>query len=619
VPDNAARSNERLHKLVANAKVIPPKRSLNGGTADPTKVDVNGTQQHGGDSAAAEPIPLDAYADDLAATATPPANGSKGKRRRVRSPVEIDPSRPVIDCQLGQRARIVTQVAYALAKTGLYYRRDSAVVRIVALPMETTDSESEIKRKAGSVVMRVADAPSIVRDVSAIASTVKYDMRTEAFRAVDLPKEAALSLISVGAEEQAFKPLTGIAYCPIMRSNGEFETTAGYDERTGFYLAGGEDWTALTVPQTPTRDEAKAAAAWLMKEIYGEFKFVGEMDKAVVLSSVLTAVIRPALDTAPVHCFDAPGHGIGKSMLAELAGIIAMGIIPPMLPPGGTKEETMKRVDSAVLAGDAIVVLDNVSQALTGDALCVAMTAATVSVRPLGSSIMLTVPSSAFWMATGANLQISKDMVRRAVIARVDPKSEHPEQRTFTKSDLKAWVRSHRLEILSNVFIILRAHAQHSFPSGRNKPPPLGSFDQWSRRVANCLLWLDYQNPVASQVGLYDADDARIQEDTLLGALLGWQDFYFKSTQQQKGWQVSDVRAALSVTYDGPARVLRDVIDDTCKNGMQGFPCWIRNVRDRIVNGKRLVCEKNTHTKIMHWKVAVTSVEAHETSSENCV
>jgi hypothetical protein len=148
------------------------------------------------------------------------------------------------------------------------------------------------------------------------------------------------------------------------------------------------------------------------------------------------------------------------------------------------------------------------------------MTAATVSVRPLGSSIILMVPSSAFWMAIGANLQISKDMVQRSVIGHVDPKTEHPEQRTFTKPDLKAWVEAHRLQILSNVFTILRAHAQHGFPSGRNEPPPLGSFEQWSRCVANCLLWLDHQAPVASQAVLYDAEDTRIHEGTMLGALL---------------------------------------------------------------------------------------------------
>ena len=83
-----------------------------------------------------------------------------------------------------------------------------------------------------------------------------------------------------------------------------------------------------------------------------------------MLGSILTAVIHPVLDNAAVHCFDARGHGFGKSMLAEPAGIIAIGIIPPMLLPGGTQEETMKRVNSAVHAGGAIVVLDNLSQEL---------------------------------------------------------------------------------------------------------------------------------------------------------------------------------------------------------------------------------------------------------------
>jgi hypothetical protein len=49
---------------------------------------------------------------------------------------------------------------------------------------------------------------------------------------------------------------------------------------------------------------------------------------------------------------------------------------------------------------------------------------------------------------------------------------------------------------------------------------------------------------------------------------------------------VSDVRAALSVAYDGPALVPRDVIDDTCRKGMRGLR---RDVR-RYIEAMELAC-----------------------------
>jgi putative DNA primase/helicase len=519
----------------------------------------------------------------------------------VSPPAMTGSARSTIEYRPGERARIVAELAQALARTGQYYSRDSAVVRISRLP--TVTIEKCIQRAAGSVVLRCADASAIVADVSSVASIVKRDMRSNKLRAIDLPRDVALSLISVGAENPAIQPILGIVHCPIVRANGDYSTAEGYDAVSGLYLESVDDLSSLDVREQPTREEAQEAARWLIDEIYGEFDFVGEIDKAVALSSVLTSVLRPTFGTAPVHCFDAPGHGLGKSLLAEIAGIVALGFTPPLLPVGETKEETMKRVGSAILAGDPIVVIDNVSEPLAGDELCVAMTAGTVKVRPLGSSNMLNVPSRAFWMVTGANLRISKDMVRRAVVCRIDASVEHPERRTFKKADLKAWVKENRAKVISKVLTILRAHAQYGFPSGAIDAPPLGNFEQWSRRVANCLLWLGYANPVASQARLYEDDPVRIRDDAVLGALLNWQETaHFRNTQRAY-WQWSDVRAAVSVAHDGPAAELRDAINDAFKHGISDFPYWLRGARDRIINGKRLIGEKDPHTKSMRWKV----------------
>src|SRR3546814_15135467 len=89
-----------------------------------------------------------------------------------------------------------------------------------------------------------------------------------------------------------------------------------------------------------------------------------------------------------------------------------------MIAPGQSQGEFEKRVDSAILEGDPVVVLDNLSRPLSGDNLCTAITSDTAKVRPLGSSLSVKVRTAAFWMATGQNLSVKRDMHRRPEIGR---------------------------------------------------------------------------------------------------------------------------------------------------------------------------------------------------------
>jgi putative DNA primase/helicase len=50
---------------------------------------------------------------------------------------------------------------------------------------------------------------------------------------------------------------------------------------------------------------------------------VSEVDRAVALSLLLTAIARPVLPAAPMHCVDSPEAGSGKSLLVDVASILA--------------------------------------------------------------------------------------------------------------------------------------------------------------------------------------------------------------------------------------------------------------------------------------------------------
>ena len=81
----------------------------------------------------------------------------------------------------------------------------------------------------------------------------------------------------------------------------------------------------------------------------------------MALSLILTALDRHAMATAPLHAFTSPVAGTGKSLLVDLASLLANGEITPVISQGSNKDETEKRLGAELLSGNTIVSFDNCS------------------------------------------------------------------------------------------------------------------------------------------------------------------------------------------------------------------------------------------------------------------
>lgn len=512
---------------------------------------------------------------------------------------------PEIELHDGERARIVQELAAAFSGSAPYYRRDALLVRAITLPAD--DETGGVWRSRGSVVLRQATTHAVISDASRYAKVLKYDGRSARMVPKDLPEGVAASFCATAVEENVLPSIIGVVRCPILREDGSLHIHRGYDPATRLILAGDEDWSELDVPERPTFDDAKSALQWLLDTAFADFPFADEASRSVAVSALLTAVIRPAIPCAPVHAFSAPQYGAGKSLQAEFAAIVATGVKPGMVAPGHSQEEFEKRVDAAIIEGDPVVVLDNLSRPLSGDNLCAAITSDTAKVRPLGSSVSVKVRTAAFWMVTGMNLSVKRDMHRRTVIGYIDAGMERPETRSgFKIADLKEWAAQNRMRILRAVYTMLRAHAHAGFPAVGEKA--LGNFEDWSRRVANCLVWLGQVNPVRSQERLR-ADDPEIQNRiALFRALVGWQETR-KAIGSSSSWTIHDLRSAVSGSMGGD-NSLGDAISAGVFKGIEGVPFWTRSnknvtVGDDGVNYK-LQSMGGARGGVVRWEVVVT-------------
>jgi len=210
------------------------------------------------------------------------------------------------------------------------------------------------------------------------------------------------------------------------------------------------------------------------------------------LSAILTGLIRPSMEAAPMHAFDAPAAGTGKSLLVDTVAIITTGRKAPAMAFGASNEETEKRLASAMMAGDQLLMLDNVTRPVEGDLLCQMLTQSTVTTRVLGKSAMVLLPSTCLVTVTGNNLTFTNDVSRRVVTCRMDAQLERPDQRRFDFRPTDEAL-SNRPALVAAGLTVLRAYIAAGRPLD-GKLQPLGDFNEW-RLIREALVWLGEEDP----------------------------------------------------------------------------------------------------------------------------
>jgi hypothetical protein len=311
--------------------------------------------------------------------------------------------------------------------------------------------------------------------------------------------------------------LVGVTTVPTLRPDGTVLDVAGYDPATRLLFEPGTT-RFPAVPSSPTRGEAEAALA-LLSEVICDFPFRGEGDKAVALAAVVTVVIRAGLGgTCPMFLFDAHTPASGKSKLVDIAALIGTGGVAPRL--AQTKEEeTEKRITAQMMAGDPILLFDNVARPLGGPALDAAVTAEIWSGRVLGKSERVRLPNKMTFFATGNNIQVKGDLARRALRCYLDPADERPEERDdFKHPQLLAWVRDNRPGLVTAALTVVRAYIVAGCPQlGLAR---FGGFEAWAVWVRAPLVWAGAADPVESQRELRaEADGDRAAWGQLLRLL----------------------------------------------------------------------------------------------------
>jgi hypothetical protein len=123
----------------------------------------------------------------------------------------------------------------------------------------------------------------------------------------------------------------------LLLADGRIVEWPGYDAASGI-LFDPQETAFPPVPSKPSLDDARRALDDL-KSLFAEFPFVDGAACSVLLSALLTSVSRLAYDFAPLHGFDAPVAGTGKSKLVDCCSLLVSGHECPVISQGDDETE----------------------------------------------------------------------------------------------------------------------------------------------------------------------------------------------------------------------------------------------------------------------------------------
>ena len=246
---------------------------------------------------------------------------------------------------------------------------------------------------------------------------------------------------------------------------------------------------------------------------------------------------------------------------------------------GNSEQELEKRLGAELLAGSAIVSIDNCEHALESAFLCSVLTQQTVNVRILGQSKQQKTPSNATIFATGNNLTIVGDLTRRTLLGSMDAKCEHPEQREFD-CDAVDIARARRGELVTAALTVLKAW--HLSDAKGTKP--LGSFETWSHRIRDPLLWLGCDDP-CDTIQKVKAGDPKVA--ALSAVTAQWREHIGLQTEVTVQQVINH-----SMNADDLRVALMNVAAAKSGTGISNdrLGRWLIKNQGRIVNGMSLRC-----------------------------
>lgn len=285
-------------------------------------------------------------------------------------------------------------------------------------------------------------------------------------------------IVTAAASHPSIRAIDMLVRYPVFRPDGALSPPGWHD---GLFYDEPVELVNLTVERDPhvIRDA--------LDDLIIDFPLSDDADRHNFFGMLLTAIVRPMIDKAPLHLVTSPLERVGKSKLVEeVFGGILLGEDLSADQLAATEEEVEKRILSTLLKGDPIWFLDNVHRGIDSASFAALLTSRRYGGRVLGHSQRVTLPNNLTIVGTGNNVHGSGEMVKRSIFISFTPRTDRPEDRNdFVHPDLGGYVRASRRMVLGCLIGMVQNWIAAGRPGSSRRR--LGGFEQWSDVVGGVL------------------------------------------------------------------------------------------------------------------------------------
>jgi hypothetical protein len=304
-------------------------------------------------------------------------------------------------------------------------------------------------------------------------------------KAVHPPKDIVADVLAT--PDPPLPILTRIVRAPIFAGDGTLQTKPGYSPASKTFFVASSGLIIPDVTPRPSATETQKARQLLADELIGDFPFVSETDKAHAVAALLLPFARELIEgPTPLHDFEAPGPGTGKTLLVNAITVPVLGHPATAMTEGKDDEEWRKRLLAKLFTAPSVVLIDNVRRRADAGSLASALIAWPLwEDRLLGKSEIISVPNRCVWLMTANNPAFSSEMTRRTIRIRLDAKQDQPWLRTgFRHPFLVEWARSNRGSLIWASLTLIQSWIAEGRPEGDGR---LGMYEQWARVMGGIL------------------------------------------------------------------------------------------------------------------------------------
>jgi len=514
--------------------------------------------------------------------------------------------RPIVIDRQGYLAEVCDEAQAVLegADCGVYLQGERLIRIGRAADMD--EDERHGKREHNAPVLCGMTTPSMIDVLSRHIEWRRFDGRRGKEVQTNPSQRIAEILMSRGGQWR-FPRLLGLTECPCVTPSFRLIAEPGYDASSGLMVLP-HPLDPAKIRRSPLPEDGRRALA-VLREWLSTFPFATPEDESAAIAGALTAMFRRTLPSAPVIAITASTPATGKSRLSELFGLLATGRKPAFFTAGNTPEEFEKRLDTMLLTGDQVAVLDNLDRPLKSDALCSATTQETKEVRVLGESRKVHCQTNTALVLTGNNLVLLGDLQRRTLLIRLDAGCERPEERVFDR-DAIADTRARRVALLHAALTIPLAYFAAGRPDQRVKPS--GSFEDWDALIRRPLIWAGMPDPLEAAEPMREEDLQLLGMRALYSAWFAlWGDSPMSPAQVIE--HARDTGSHYAPVLSGPsadlAEALRGVLGEgTGKMSSQSLGYRLAAWQGRILDGHRITRAPRSAKGVRYSLVSVSRV-----------